>query len=152
THTIPRSDPFSISTAGKPWYAWEWLYDCLLAVAYRMGGLNGVVWLAAMLIAVSFAVVFRMMLRRGTSMPVAVLLVLLAASASTIHFFARPHVASWILTVVWFALLEDSELTGETRRLWWLPLLMLVWVNVHGGFLVAFVLLGIYFANAGREL
>jgi len=93
-----------------------------------------------------------MMLRRDTSLPLAVLLVLLAVSASTIHLFARPHTAGWILTIVWFALLEDSEQTGETRRLWWLPVLMLVWVNLHGGFPVGFVLLGIYFVNASGEL
>src|SRR5262249_32681975 len=141
THTIPRSDPFSVSTVGRPWYAWEWLYDSLVATVFRIGGLNGVVFLMATVIAANFALLFRMMLRRGTSMPVAVLLLLLAVSASTIHFFARPHVASWILTVAWFALLDHAEQAGETRCLWWLPLLMLVWVNVHGGFLVGFVLL-----------
>jgi hypothetical protein len=152
THIIPHSDPFSVSTIDRSWYAWEWLYDGVLAGFYNVGGLNGVVFFAAGLIAASFAVLFRLLLRRGTSMPVAVLLLLLAVSASTIHFFARPHVASWILTVCWFALLDDSERTGETRRLWWLPLLMLLWVNVHGGFLVGFVLLGIYCATASREL
>ena len=27
THSIPRVDPFSSSMQGKPWFAWEWLYD-----------------------------------------------------------------------------------------------------------------------------
>ena len=152
THAIPRDDPFSISTAGRPWYAWEWLYDSTLASVYNLAGLNGVGLLGALLIAASFTVLFGMMLWRDTSVVVAVLLLLLAASASTIHFFARPHVVSWLFTLTWFGLLDSSERAGRTGRLWCLPLLMLVWVNVHGGFLVGLVLLGIYLAGAGREV
>jgi hypothetical protein len=76
-----------------------------------------------------------------------------------IHFLARPHVVSWFFTLAWFAILDSSErcsAAGHRYRqkqwlLWLLPLLMLVWVNVHGGFLVAFVLLGIYGASAAWE-
>ena len=151
THAIPRDDPFSISTAGRPWYAWEWLYDGALAAVYQLAGLNGVGVLGALLIAATFTLLFRMMLRRDTTVVLAVLLLLLATSASTIHFFARPHVVSWLFTLAWFGLLDSSERTGRTGRLWCLPLLMLVWVNMHGGFLVGFVLLGIYLAGAGRD-
>ena len=35
--------------------------------------------------------------------------------------------------------------------MWLLPLLMLVWVNVHGGFLLGFVLLGIYWLSAAWQ-
>jgi hypothetical protein len=151
THAIPRADPFSISTAPKPWYAWEWLYDSALAAVYNLAGLNGVGLLGALLIAATFTVLFRTMLRRGTSVVLAVLLLLAAASASTIHFFARPHVVSWLFTLAWFGLLDSSERLGRMGRLWCLPLLMLVWVNMHGGFLIGFVLLGIYLAGAGWE-
>src|SRR5215813_10464005 len=30
-HSITRTDPFSSTMAGQPWYAWEWLYDVLIA-------------------------------------------------------------------------------------------------------------------------
>jgi hypothetical protein len=65
-----------------------------------------------------------------------------------IHFLARPHVVSWLFTLVWFWALDSSERDclrgrGRSRWLWALPFLMLVWVNVHGGFLVGFVLLAI---------
>src|SRR5208282_1949045 len=130
----------------------------------RWAGLNGVVWFTAVVIAGVFAWTFRLLLRRGTNVFVALLLVLLAASASMIHFLARPHVLSWLLTLAWFWILDSSETgclpedpagraathsaaTGQ-RRLWLLPLLMLVWVNVHGGFLVGFVLLAIYGLSA----
>jgi len=92
---------------------------------------------------------------RGANILVALLLVLLAMSASMIHFLARPHVVSWLFTLAWLWILQSAErepsdgrMARGSRRLWALPLLMLVWVNVHGGFLVGFVLLGIFWLAA----
>jgi len=165
THTIPRADPFSSTTVGQPWFAWEWLYDVLVGWLDTAAGLNGVVLFAALLIAVTFSWTFRLLLRRKTNLLMALILVLLAASASMIHFLARPHVVSWLFTVAWFWILESTEGSyGEpeshssatsaikinnSRWLpWLLPPLMLVWVNLHGGFLVGFVLLAIYWLGA----
>jgi hypothetical protein len=117
-------------------------------------------------IAAVFAWTFRLLLRRGTNILLALLLVLLAASAAMIHFLARPHVVSWLFTVAWFWILDSSETgcasdsksfaTSESNRrrgwmLWLLPPLMLVWVNVHGGFVVGFALLAIYWCSAAWQ-
>jgi hypothetical protein len=151
-HAIPRVDLFSSTMAGKPWFAWEWLYDVVVGQLEATLGLNGVVWFTAVVIAAVFARLFRLMISRGTNFLVAVVLVLLAMSASMIHFLARPHVVSWLFTLAWFRILDSSErecFEGECqRRLWALPLLMMVWVNLHGGFLVGFVLWGIFLLGA----
>src|SRR3984885_9809222 len=156
THAIPRVDLFSSTMNGRPWFAWEWLYDLTVGQLERAAGLNGVVWLTALTIALVFSWTFRLLVRRGVSLALALGLVLLAASASMVHFLARPHVMSWLFTLVWFWILDTNELDGlgadsgvkQNRKLWSLPLLMLVWVNVHGGFLVGFALLGIYWVSA----
>jgi hypothetical protein len=155
THAIPRVDSFSGSMAGRPWFAWEWLYDVVAGQLETTLGLNGVVWLTAVAIAAVFAWMFRLLIARGTNVLLALLLVLLAVSASLIHFLARPHVVSWLFTLAWFWILDSLERdcferrSGQSGRwLWALPLLMLVWVNVHGGFLVGFVLLGIFLLGA----
>ena len=170
THAIPRVDPFSATfsvTNSQPWFAWEWLYDLLVGWLETAAGLNGVVLFTALVIAMVFTWTFRLLLRRGTNVLAAVVLVLLAASAAMIHFLARPHVLSWLFTVAWFWILESSEKSYCTsdsdssasskaapRRgwtLWLLPPLMLLWVNVHGGFLVGFALLAIYWCSAAWQ-
>jgi len=145
-HAVTRIDPFSSSLSGGRWYAWEWLYDLAVAVIHHWTGLNGVVFFTAVVIAATFALVFRLAVRRGTGLPLGAILVVLAVAGSAIHFFTRPHVLSWLLTVVWFWILDCDD--GVRRLLPWLPLLMILWVNLHGGFLLGFVLLGIYFGES----
>ena len=148
THEVPRVDPFSSVMQGKAWFAWEWLYDYLVGTLHMWAGLNGVVLLTGFVIALTFALVFRRMIARGAQLPVAIVILLLALAASTIHFLARPHVVSWLLAVIWFDVLERFEAEGNWRRLVWLPATMLAWVNLHGGFLVGLALLGIYFVGS----
>jgi hypothetical protein len=161
TDSIPHVDPFSFSMNGQPWFAWEWLYDVIVGWLASAAGLNGVVIFTALVIAATFAFTFRMLLRRGCDVLTASILVLLAASAAMVHFLARPHVVSWLFTMVWFWILESEENGDDasereasslqafsSHKLWLLPLTMLLWVNLHGGFLVGFVLLAIYWISA----
>jgi len=142
THSITRVDPFSYVMGGKPWYAWEWLYDVVIAALHHSFGLNGVVFFTALVIATTFALTFRLMIRSGASVPVAVILLVLALGASSIHFLARPHVLSWLFVVIWFQVLDDFP--QHPRRLIWLPVLMFLWANLHGGFIAGFVLIALY--------
>jgi hypothetical protein len=151
THSLPRTDPFSSTMQGQPWFAWEWLYDAALGVLYRACGLNGVVWLCAALVAGTFLVLLSQLLKRGTGLLLAVVLMLLAEAAATIHLYARPHIASWLFSLLWFVALERWEDSTEPlhqspRRwlFWFFPASMLLWVNLHGGWLFGLALLGSY--------
>jgi hypothetical protein len=153
-HAVPQLDSFSSTMAGKPWFAWEWLYDAAVGRLEAAWGLNGVVWFTALVIAAVFAGVFRILATRQTNLLLALLLTLLAMSASTIHFLARPHVVSWLFVLLWFWILDSTERRScgrdgiTSQWLWSLPVLMLLWVNVHGGFLLGFVLLGCFWAGS----
>jgi hypothetical protein len=152
THAVPHVDPFSATSSGMsghPWFAWEWLYDLVVGWLESVAGLNGVVLFTALVISFTFSWTFRLLLERETDVLTALILLLLSASAAMIHFLARPHVVSWLFTIAWFLALDESERNRKrTFLLGWLPLLMLVWVNVHGGFLLGFALLAIYWASA----
>lgn len=149
THSVTRTDSFSSTMNGKTWYAWEWLYDLLIASIHHDAGLNGVVFFSAFIIALTFALTFRLTLTRGANLGTAILFLLLALCASTIHFLARPHLLGWLLAVIWIYLLDSSDINpGRNRRLFWLPVLMLLWVNLHGGFITGFMLLGIYIVSS----
>jgi hypothetical protein len=154
THSLPRTDPFSSTMQGQPWLAWEWLYDILLGLLHQSCGLNGVVCLCALLVAAIFALLLSQLLRRGTGLLLAIVLMLLAEAASMIHLYARPHIVSWLFSLLWFVALERWE--GWNRRQgpelgpaprwmrWFFPASMLLWVNLHGGWVFGLTLLAIY--------
>ncbi len=115
THAIPRTDPFSYTKQGEPWYAWEWMYDVVIAAIHHVSGLNGVVLFTAVVISSTFALLFRFILRRSGNLVVAGSLTLLAIAAAQVHMLARPHVLSWLLTLLWVENLcrfEDGERCG----------------------------------------
>ena len=143
THAVPRTDSFSYTRAGQAWYAWEWLYDMVIAAIHHLAGLNGVVLFTAAIIAATFALLFKFILRRSGSFVVAVALTLLAAAAAQVHMLARPHVLSWLFTLLWVEALYRFE-EGKRSALLWLPPLMLLWVNVHGGFILGLVLVALF--------
>ncbi|HEV8046095.1 MAG TPA: hypothetical protein VGP35_00085, partial [Terriglobales bacterium] len=152
THSVTRLDPFSATMSGHSWYAWEWLYDVFIAGVHNWFGLNGVVFVTAAVMAATFVLVFRLAMRRGGSLPIVLIMLVLSLAASAVHFLARPHVFSWLFTVIWLELLDSAaEPNSEHRRIYFLPLLMLLWVNVHGGFVFGFALLAVYIVAAGIE-
>jgi hypothetical protein len=153
THTITRVDSFSSTMSGQAWYAWEWLYDGLIAAIHGAMGLNGVEFFSALVIAATFTLVLRLALRRGASLLTSTALLLASIAACSIHLLARPHLLSWLLGVVWFQIV-DSAAKAESpnrRRLYWLPPLMLVWVNVHGGFVFGLILPVLYMVGGWMQ-
>jgi hypothetical protein len=138
-HAVPHTDLFSNDTT-RPWFAWEWLFDIGVAKVHAWWGLNGVLAGGALLIAFTFALLLRLALRRGAPLLPTLLFVVPAVIASTIHCLARPHLFTWLFTLLCWYLIEEKR---STTWLWAIPVIVMVWANVHGGFLVAFALLGL---------
>ena len=147
THSVTRTDPFSYTKAGQPWFAWEWLYDLLVAAIHHAAGLNGIVIFTLVLVCVTFALLFRLLLKRSGNIVVATALTLLAAAGSQVHLLARPHVLSWLFTLIWAACLYSFQ-SGNTRALFWLPPIMLLWVNLHGGFILGLAITAVFLCGA----
>jgi cytochrome b subunit of formate dehydrogenase len=143
SHAIPRTDPFSYTKQGEAWCAWEWMYDVAIAAIHHASGLNGVVLFTAVIISATFALLFQFVLQRSGNLVVAGSLTLLAIAAAQVHMLARPHVLSWLFTLLWVETLCRFE-DGERSALLWLPPLMLLWANVHAGFILGLGLLGVF--------
>jgi hypothetical protein len=149
---IIRADVFSHTRSGASIVSKEWLSEIIFAAAGRLGGLSGVTVVGALLIATTFALLHRQLLREGNDALVATGVALLAACAASAHWLARPHAFSFLMAALWYDALRRFERTGSTRMLAAaLCALTVLWVNLHGGYLAGFLVLGAYWLGAVME-
>jgi hypothetical protein len=141
--TIPERDIFSFRSPPIPWVAHEWLSEIIMALVHSAFGLTGIVIFFSFFIAAAYLLLFRMLRQESRDVLLGALIVCFAAISSTPHWLARPHIFSLALTVIWYRLLNDFQYR-QKNRLFLLPPLILLWVNLHGGFILGIVLLGIY--------
>lgn len=144
---IPDHDIFSFTRAGQPWFAWEWLWDLVFGWLHNRAGMAAVVWVNSLILALTFALLFRLA-RRRSEPAVALVLTLTAAAASAGHWLARPHLFTMLFTVVFYAVLESVAASPcRMGRLWLLAPLTVLWTNLHGGFFTGIVLIATYAAG-----
>jgi len=146
-HLVPAHDIFSYSKAGDPWFAWEWLSDVVFAWLNAFGGLQAVVLFGILMICVTFMLLFRLV-RKNSNPIVAIVVTLLAAAASSIHWLARPHLFTLLFLVLFYGALERVRQGrthfGRVPVLAVLPVVTVLWTNLHGGFFVGVLMLGAY--------
>lgn len=149
TLEVPKADIFSFITPPLRWTDHGWLSQVIMAMIHRDSGLTGVVIFFAALISAVYSLLFRFLRSQTDHVILAAAITGLTVGVSQLHWLARPHIFSHLMVIAWYFIL-DSYQRDVRRSLWILPALMIVWVNLHGGFIVGFIFLAIYLAeNAG---
>ena len=147
THHIPRADPFSWTAPGRRWIAHEWLTEVLFHGAHTAFGWAGLILLSASAIVVAFLFAWSAAVRLGAPKWAATTVTGIAALGSLHTWGARPQMFSLALTGLLGRLMVDAW-QGRERRLWWAVPLVLIWANLHGGYIFAIALLGAFAVGA----
>ena len=139
---VPSTDPFSFTVQGAPWIAHEWLAELMLAGAYGALGWAGVVAITAAAAAFTYGLLCRFL---KDLLPLSVALFAVAASfALTLpHILARPHVLDMPILVAWTISLDRARSKSGSPSYLLLPL-MILWANLHGGFVIGLALTAAY--------
>lgn len=145
-HRVLTTDIFSFRTTGFPSFPHEWLSQVIFAGAYNWLGLDGVVLLTALIIMLTWGIVYRQTMHQSKSFFSALIFIALGVGASQIHVLPRPHIFTYLLTAIWITLLERID-KNKSQSWWLLPVVMLVWVNLHGMFVLGIAILGIYLVS-----
>jgi hypothetical protein len=136
---IPHTDPFSFTWAGKPWVPMELLADVLFASAYRLAGYSGIAALVtAALMALHAIIFFNARRSRWPLVPIIAMDLVLIPMMR-----ARPHLLAWPLTALWTWLLLRAREQQRAPPLW-AALLMIVWANLHGSWVIGLVIAGAF--------
>ncbi len=137
---VPRVDPFSLSMPGAPWTAHEWLSEILMTLAFRCGGWSGVVLLTAAA-ASGAALIMGLRVARDLSGAALGVTVALGVALWLPNLLARPHVLALPLAAAWTVGLIDARERDAVPPVWLAPL-MILWSNMHGGFVFGLALIG----------
>ena len=143
---VPRHDPFSFITPPLPWTAHEWLSEVVMAIVHNALGLPGIVFLFALLLSTTYWLLFRWIRSSKRNILVDLLILVLVLLSSRIHWLARPHVFSLLLIVLLYQILILHQ-EDRGNYLYAIPPMMLLWVNLHGGFIVGFLIMGIFLSG-----
>ena len=131
--TLPRTDLYSFSKPGEPWFAWEWGSDVLMGIANRQIGLGGVVALYAAAIAICTYLSVTLAFSAGADFLSTALMSIPLVTTASLHWLARPHVLGWVFLLTQLLLIQ----TYQSRR-WFVPILIAaVWTNFHASFFLA---------------
>jgi hypothetical protein len=143
SRTIPTVDPFSWTALGAPWVNVHWLSQIILYSTYVLLNLPGLSLLVAALVVLAFGLVWKQM--EGGPFLRAFIVVLAAAVAGAV-WTPRSQMATFVLTPL-IGYLVYLYKWKQFDRLWAIPIVFVVWVNLHGGYISGFMLLGAVLAG-----
>jgi hypothetical protein len=136
---VPETDVYSFTMRGQPWISTQWLAQVVYAKIYLWFGWSGPVMLAAGASAATFALFTRFLSRR-LSDSAALVFVTVAVALTAPHILARPHVLALPVMVAWVGGLIAAADRRSAPSFWLLPL-MVLWANLHGGFVLGLAMI-----------
>lgn len=146
---VPRADPFSFSLPGAPWVAHEWLVELMFARLHDAFGWGGLLFAAAALFGLAIGLLIAA-LRRHVDDAIALIGALSAWGLCFPHLLARPHLFALPLLVVWIVALDKARSADRAPPLA-LALLMTLWANLHGSYMLALGLAALFAGEAVFE-
>ncbi len=133
------TDTMTFTRAGEAWVNHSWLSEIVMYLAFKAGGFTGLSLFVALIACATMLVLYKSM--RGGVFQRALITVLACAALAPI-WAPRPQQFS----LLFFALLHWWLIQygdGKPVKLWYLPLLFILWSNLHGGYSFGFLLLGV---------
>jgi len=144
TGSVPFTEPFSWSKPGGPWFAWEWLADCVMAEAHLWDGPRGVFFLYLIVLGIVTWLWFQLVWMEGTWFLVGAVSTWMMLNTTNIHWLARPHLFGWV-----FLLLVVLAAERAPQRIDWKHILLVgiggaLWANIHASFFLGAAIFFLY--------
>jgi len=127
-------DPFSVDGSDQ-WVNVHWLFQLLVAAVHGLGGFPALVVLKMAVFAGTMAVL-ALWLRRRIGPAWLMLAGLWLALGTEARVRVRPEIFTFLFLMITLVLLESARRGADTKRLWWLVPINILWVNMHGVFIV----------------
>jgi len=148
--SVPLQDPWSFTSAGDRWFNLSWLWDVLASAIYQRAHFHGLVILTVAFGAAIAGWLTFLTLKAGAT-PLSACIAILSACLLYPSFSSFPNIylaTSPNMVTMLFSVIFLGEGLRPSRRLLFLPVLMLLWANLHGGFMLGLFLIGFFSVGA----
>ena len=142
---IPFQDPWSFTLGDRQWYNLSWLWDVIASVLFQYTKFSGLTLFVVACGAVIVGYLTSICLSSGASATAVCISVFSAcllypsfATPPNIYLAASPNTATMLFCVIFY-----GECLKRTRC-FLLPVIMVLWANLHGGFVLGFLIVGIF--------
>ena len=134
--SVPHSDPFSHTFGGREWLNHEWLWDIIYWRFYEIGP-DAVAWFNIGVLVVIFSLGYLLAYQTTGSIFASGVAVWLAAITSHWFLDIRPHLVTLLITSIVLVTRHHKW------ACWTWPPLMILWTNLHAGFVFGIGLVGL---------
>lgn len=135
------TDPFTFTVLGEPWVNQQWGASVIFAAAFDSVGWAGLLLLRAILIGITFGLVYAACRATDASRIVASLVTLGMFVVAATNLALRSQMFGVISFAAVVAILAWRR--KHPLLLWLIPLIMVFWGNTHGSFFVGWAALGL---------
>ncbi len=142
TRAIPRVDLFTFTAAGQTYIYQNWLAELIYYATYLLGGLPLIVLFNSALLGLALLLILDLSVNASKSLRLAGLSGVLAGTLALRFVAVRPTTFSIVLFAA-FLWVVDRYRREQAGWLWMLPPLMVLWVNLHGAFILGPALLAL---------
>ncbi|MBI5101265.1 MAG: hypothetical protein HZB33_05465 [Nitrospirae bacterium] len=136
-HEIPKADPFTYASNGsiveKFILSNYWLAQVFFYFIFLKTGPLGIIIMRASLLTAIIIILWRSM--KDAPLVLKTVLLYFTAVLFLMYSGERPQLFSFLFSLVTIALLEKYRKNNSVKSLFFVPLVMLLWSNTHGGFI-----------------
>jgi hypothetical protein len=120
----------------------QWLADLFFHGLDALGGLPMVITGTAIVVAITFSLVLAATITASVHIRLSCVAVWAAYALGASNLSPRPQTLGYPLFALFLLAVVRAEYRKDMRLLWLLPVVTVVWANLHGSFFTGWVLLG----------
>ncbi len=149
--TVPTMDIFSWYGIinNLPWISHEWLSGVILYLNKIIFGKYAVlIFCTTMYFTIMLLLFFLNKKEYLKNIKFTLLHILIGSILLSALVTPRPHLLSYCLLIISIYLVKDFSQNENSKKIYFLPLISLIWANIHGGSSnLSYIILGIFFIS-----
>ncbi len=145
TFNVPKTNLFSYTYPDFPFINTHWFSEVVFFIIQQLFGFNGLLLITTAIVVVSFGLVFSTATKKGNIIAVTVVSILYLRILFE-RTDVRPEIFSFLFLSMFIAILYRYR-ERYTRWIFLLPILELLWVNMHIYFVIGIAVIGLFFID-----